>query len=142
MGESTLVIGGTGNIGRHVVDGLREQGLEARPMSRRSGGDVSDPPALAAALDGVDSVFLIWPFMTGELAAQVASQFAGRRVVYVSAMSAESGFWGEVEAAIREVTDRWTFLRPSGFATNTLGWQIRSRTPPRYDSRRRARGAR
>ncbi|MFI5842127.1 hypothetical protein ACIA8K_20675 [Catenuloplanes sp. NPDC051500] len=127
MSESTLVIGGTGNIGRHVVRGLRKRGVTARPMSRRDGGDISDPETLDRAADGVDTVFLIWPFLDGKLADQVARQLGGRRVVYVSAMSAEAGFWGEVETAIRGVTDRWTFLRPSGFATNTLGWadQIR-----------------
>jgi uncharacterized protein YbjT (DUF2867 family) len=128
MGESTLVIGGTGNIGRHVVDGLRARGGSARPMSRRDGGDISDPAALRRAVGDADAVFLIWPFMDGAHARAVAEQLVGKRVVYVSAMSADSGFWGAVETAVRDVTARWTFLRPSGFATNTLGWadQIRS----------------
>ncbi|GAB7038437.1 NAD(P)H-binding protein [Catenuloplanes niger JCM 9533] len=122
MSESALVIGATGNIGRHVVAGLRERGAPVRAVSRRDGFDLASPPDLADAAESAGSVFLIWPFMTAEHAGAVADRLAGKRVVYVSAMSAETGFWGEVETAIRGVTDRWTFLRPSGFATNTLGW--------------------
>lgn len=128
MGGNALVIGATGKIGRHVVAGLRDRGTSVRGVSRRDGFDLASPSDLAHATDDADSIFLIWPFMTAEHARPVAARFAGKRVVYVSAMSAETGFWGEVETAIRGVTDRWTFLRPSGFASNTLGWadQIRN----------------
>ena len=38
-------------------------------------------------------------------------------------MSAEDGgSWGQVEDAIKNVTEDWTFLRVTGLATNTLGW--------------------
>ncbi|MDP9795243.1 uncharacterized protein YbjT (DUF2867 family) [Catenuloplanes nepalensis] len=128
MSGDVLVVGATGKIGRHVVAGLRERGVGTRAVSRRDGFDLAVPADVEKAVDGAGSVFLIWPFMTGEAAVPVARHFAGRRVVYVSAMSAESGFWGEVETAIRGVTDRWTFLRPSGFAGNTLGWADEIRT--------------
>ncbi|GAB7051575.1 SDR family oxidoreductase [Catenuloplanes indicus] len=122
MSENVLVVGATGKIGRHVAAGLRDRGAPVRAVSRRDGFDLADPADLTDAADGAAAVFLIWPFMTAEHARPVADRFAGKRVVYVSAMSAETGFWGEVETAIRGVTERWTFLRPSGFATNTLGW--------------------
>lgn len=56
-----LVTGGTGQLGRQVVHGLREAGHTARVMSRRGGPDrvVADlvtGSGLAAALKGVDVV--------------------------------------------------------------------------------------
>ncbi len=43
-------------------------------------------------------------------------------IVYLSAISAGNGFWGEVETAIADTSVQWTSLRAGGFATNTLGW--------------------
>jgi uncharacterized protein YbjT (DUF2867 family) len=53
-----------------------------------------------------------------------------RRVVYLSALAAADppgGFWGAVERRIEASGLEWTFLRPTGFASNTLIWadQIR-----------------
>ncbi|GAA3297215.1 hypothetical protein GCM10020218_082120 [Dactylosporangium vinaceum] len=141
-----LVIGATGNIGRIAVQLLRERGVAVRAMARDAGGqpdgveafsaDVLDGPALRAAVDGVDAVLLIWPFMDAGGIGPVAAALGagGRRVVYISAMSAEhGGVWGEVEAAIRGTAAAWTFLRASGFATNTLQWAaaIRAGEPVR-----------
>ena len=125
-----LVIGATGNIGRHVVTGLRERGADVRALSRHPGedgvaGDLTDPVTLHSALSGVDSVFLLWPFMSAGGIDDVAGVIAqhARRIVYVSALAAEDGgVWGDVEAAIRRTGLEWTFLRPGGFATNTLEW--------------------
>jgi uncharacterized protein YbjT (DUF2867 family) len=57
-----------------------------------------------------------------------------RKVVYVSALTAETGFWGVVEKAIERSGVDWTFVRPGGFATNTLGWadMIRSEGEVRW----------
>jgi uncharacterized protein YbjT (DUF2867 family) len=139
----TLVIGATGHIGRNVVAGLRARDVAVRALSRSPGvaglpggvepvaGDLTDPGSLRGALAGVDRVFLLWPFLSAEGAADVVDAVAGqaRRVVYVSAMSvrddlppAANGVWGQVEAAIRSTHLDWTFLRASGFATNTLAW--------------------
>jgi uncharacterized protein YbjT (DUF2867 family) len=57
----TLVTGGTGHLGRPVVDLLRESGHEARVLSRRAGrghaiGDLTTGAGLTEALDGVDTV--------------------------------------------------------------------------------------
>jgi uncharacterized protein YbjT (DUF2867 family) len=87
-------------------------------------------------------VFLLWPFLTADGAPAVVEAIAGtaRRVVYVSAMSVrddrppmENGVWGQVEDAIRRTGLAWTFLRASGFATNTLQWApaIRAGRPVR-----------
>lgn len=119
-----LVTGATGNVGRHVVGGLTAAGLEVRPFSRSSGGSLFDADALAAAMAGVDTVFLLWPGPGAEGVDRVAEVLAGpaRKIVYLSAMSAEAGFWGLVEQAVVASGVEWTFLRAGGFATNTLGW--------------------
>jgi uncharacterized protein YbjT (DUF2867 family) len=143
-----LVTGATGNIGRHVVAGLRERGADVRTLSRFPGGagsvtgDLSRPETLRTALSGVDSVFLLWPFMSADGADDVAALMArhARRVVYVSTLNVrddwppeKNGVWGQVEDAIRRSGLEWTFLRPSGFATNTFEWApaIRAGRPAR-----------
>ncbi|MEV4512369.1 NAD(P)H-binding protein [Dactylosporangium sp. NPDC049525] len=150
----TLVIGATGHIGRNVVAGLRARDVAVRALSRAPAtaalpegaepvaGDLTDPETLRGALAGVDRVFLLWPFLSAEGAPAVVDAVAGQasRVVYVSAMSvrddlppAANGVWGQVEAAIRATGLDWTFLRASGFATNTLGWaaEVRAGGPVR-----------
>lgn len=133
-----LVTGATGNIGRHVVTGLRELGADVRALSRHGEvvGDLTDPTTLHSALSNVDRVFLLWPFMSADGIDDVVDVIAqhARRVVYVSALSAEhGGVWREVEDAIRRTDLEWTFLRPGGFATNTLEWApaIRAGRPAR-----------
>jgi uncharacterized protein YbjT (DUF2867 family) len=124
-----LVTGATGNVGRHVVAGLRAAGAEVRALSRTEGqglvrGDLTDPDRLRTVLAGVDQVFLLWPgpSAAGIEAAVDTITLQARRVVYLSAMSAENGFWGVVEKAVAATAEEWTFLRAGGFATNTLGW--------------------
>lgn len=56
-----LVTGGTGALGRYVVDRLRQQGHEVRVLSRRAGagthtGDLSTGVGVAEAVAGVDIV--------------------------------------------------------------------------------------
>ncbi len=83
------------------------------------------------------AAFLLWPFLNSGGADAVVAAIAGqvRRVVYLSASSVhdgapprENGVWGQVEQAVEHAAAEWTFLRASGFATNTLAWadQIRS----------------
>lgn len=92
-------------------------------------GDLTDPASVNAALNRVDAVFLLWPFMTADGAAAVVDAIARAtdRVVYLSAMTAEDGFWGEIEQLIEQSRLDWTFLRAGGFMSNTLMWvdQIR-----------------
>jgi uncharacterized protein YbjT (DUF2867 family) len=75
-------------------------------------------------MDGVDKVFLLWPgpSPTGIEAAVEALAARAKHIVFLSAISAEQGFWGDVEKAIVARGVDWTFLRAGGFATNTLGW--------------------
>ncbi|MGW7480483.1 SDR family oxidoreductase [Nonomuraea muscovyensis] len=147
--DKILVIGATGNIGRHLVPLLAEAGVAVRALTRepsRAGlpggvevvrGDLTEPESVEAALEGVGSVFLLWPSFSAAGAEHVVEAIArhARRVVYVSAFSvqdgrdaAQNGVWGEVEELVRRSGVEWTFLRAGGFATNTLGWaeEIRS----------------
>jgi uncharacterized protein YbjT (DUF2867 family) len=139
-----FVTGATGKVGRHVVAALLERGCAVRALARDpatarvpSGvelvaGDLSDPHTLAGHLDGVGAVFLVWPFLGADGAEEAAGVLAapGRRIVYLSAEAAgkrPDSFWALVERAIERSESEWTFLRPTGFAANTLMWsdQIR-----------------
>jgi len=127
---TVLVTGATGHTGRHVVAGLKAAGVDIRVLVRDPAkapdgvdvvrGDITDP---AEAADGVDAVYLLWPFFTADGIEKAVEPLSGKKIVYLSAMSAEDGgVWGGVEAAIKKVTDDWTFLRVAGLATNALAW--------------------
>ena len=142
-----VVTGGTGRVGRQVVAQLRERNLKVRVVSRRPGqpqagvetaaADLADPASLEPALRGADALFLLWPFTSAELTATLAPQVAKlaarhvTRIVYLSAQPAAErpgSFWALTERAIEDSGAAWTFLRPVGFASNTLMWadQIRA----------------
>jgi uncharacterized protein YbjT (DUF2867 family) len=144
-----VVIGGTGRVGREVAAQLRDRDLPVRVVSRGlnpagappgaevARADLADPASLERHLAGARALFLMWPFTSPELAAGLApkvAEIAARhvgRVVYLSAQPAADqpgSFWAVVEQAIEDSGVSWTFLRPTGFAANTLMWtgQIRS----------------
>ncbi|HEY1623506.1 MAG TPA: NmrA family NAD(P)-binding protein [Streptosporangiaceae bacterium] len=141
--QTILVIGATGNVGRHIVSQLADAGLTVKALTRdperadlpagvmKVTGDLADPGSLRAAAQGADAAFLLWPFRTAEGADAAAAALASevRHIVYLSAISVrdggtpeENGMWGQVEQAIERSGATWTFLRAGGFATNTLGW--------------------
>jgi uncharacterized protein YbjT (DUF2867 family) len=143
-----LVTGATGTVGRQVVTQLTERGVPVRAVTRDPAsarlpagvqvvrGDLADPASLEPHLAGVDSVFLVWPFTSpgqaGSLGARVVALLARHvtRFVYLSAQAAAGrpdSFWATIERLIEDSGAAWTFLRPTGFATNTLMWadQIR-----------------
>jgi uncharacterized protein YbjT (DUF2867 family) len=144
MTRTFLVTGATGNIGRHVVAGLRHhEDVAVRALARRPAvagfppdvrlfeGDLTNPGSLDEALDGVDGVFLLWPFLAPDGVDAVTAAVAkhARHVVYVSASivtddgdTASNGVWGAVEQAVRRSGVSWTFLRAGGFATNAREW--------------------
>src|SRR5436190_23982331 len=70
--QRILITGATGGVGREVVSQLIGQGSRIRALTRNPDtadlpaevdvvrGDLTVPETLGAALDGVDSVFLVW----------------------------------------------------------------------------------
>jgi uncharacterized protein YbjT (DUF2867 family) len=143
-----LVTGATGTVGRQVVTQLSELGAAVRAVTRdpRSAGlpadveavraDLADPASLEPRLAGVDSAFLVWPFSAPGLAAGPGARLVEvlarhvSRIVYLSAEAAArrpESFWATMERLIEASGAQWTFLRPTGFAANTLMWadQIR-----------------
>jgi len=146
---TVLVTGSTGKVGRHVVAGLLEGGAQVSALvrdpltarlpagARIVEGDLERPDTVAAAAEGVDTAFLLWPGFSAAGAAEVVTALAGHvsRVVYLSAArlqrdtdGAMEGVWSDVEALIEDSGVDWTFVRAGGFAANTLDWaeQIRS----------------
>lgn len=147
-----LVTGATGNVGRQVVSQLLGTGAAVRALARNPDsaglpggvevvrGDLSVPTTLDACLDGVDVVFLVWPFLTADDAPAVLEVIRkhARRIVYLSSMGVRvdvdeqadpiTQFHADLERLIEKSGMEWTFLRPGGFAANTLGWapQIRA----------------
>jgi uncharacterized protein YbjT (DUF2867 family) len=154
--QTILVIGATGNVGRHIVTRLSDLGVSVRALSRDPArdparrpagvtavtGDLSHPETLREAAAGADAAFLLWPFRTAEGADAAVAALASQvpRIVYLSAISVrdeappEHGMWGQVEQAIERSGADWTFLRAGGFATNALGWadEIRSQGVVRW----------
>lgn len=146
-----LVTGATGKVGRHVVSQLRDAGVGVRALTRTPEaadlpdgvevvrGDLSAADALDASLDGVDAVFLVWPFLTTDGAPAVLEVIArhAKRLVYLSSMGERDAngrrtdpisFHADMEHLIAQSGPDWTFLRPSGFASNTLMWAEQIRT--------------
>ncbi|MEV0375447.1 NAD(P)H-binding protein [Streptomyces sp. NPDC050636] len=152
--STVLVTGATGNVGRQVVSHLmavHAGGVRALTRNTvtaglpdgvdvRQGG-LADSAALEAALQGVDAVFLMWPFHGAGPAAAVVDAIKryAQRVVVLSSGAVQDGVAPErqqhpvgrsharVERLIEESGLAWTHLRPSTFAANTLWWadQIR-----------------
>jgi uncharacterized protein YbjT (DUF2867 family) len=150
-----LVTGATGTVGRQVVTQLSERDVPVRAVTRDPSsaglpagvevvrGDLADPASLEPHLAGVDSVFLVWPFTSPELTAGPGARAVAMlarhvtRIVYLSAEAAAGrpdSFWAVMERLIEDSGAAWTFLRPTGFAANTLMWadQIRGQGTVRW----------
>lgn len=138
-----LVTGATGNVGREVVAQL--PAADVRVLSRNPttasahteavAGDLAQPESLAAAVDGVGVVFLIWPFLTADGADAVLDVLGERRVVYLSSSGVGEGhddpinrMHAAIEQLIEERVRDWTILQSNTIASNARGWapQIRS----------------
>lgn len=131
-----LVTGATGNVGRELVAQLPAD--EVRTLDRGSGADLSRPETLTGALEAVDTVFLIWPFLTAEGATATLDAISqqAERVVYLSSSAVRFGrdtdpitrLHSDLEQAVEQSGLEWTVLRADTFASNALGWagQIRA----------------
>lgn len=139
-----LVFGATGNVGRRVAERLAWSGVAVRATSRRpesanlpEGVEVVTPDLTApGVMDGVDAVFLMWPFHSAEQARPIveAVRRGARRVVFMTGGGARPGLapdeqpnpvarWhATVEHLIEQSGLEWTVLSPSTFMSNTLWW--------------------
>jgi uncharacterized protein YbjT (DUF2867 family) len=107
------------------------------------GADLAVPDTLADALDGVDAVFLVFPSVAADAAARELVAMLTertRRLVYLSAHGVphrpdrraepDGGILGShahLEGLIAACAVEYTFLRASGFASNTLAWAAQLR---------------
>lgn len=136
---TALVTGATGHIGRHVVTELLTAGEDVTVVTRKPeharfpasvrvvGGDLAEPETIAPALRDVDRVFLFPVAETAQATAALLEQEKVRRVVVLSSLSIvedpdnpSSRHHLAVEEAIAAHDVDWTFVRPTGFATNLL----------------------
>ncbi len=148
-----LVIGATGNVGRHVVDQLRTKGMPFRAMTRNLDaaglppdvevvrGDLTVPETLDPCLEGVDAIFLVWvaPPEAAPAALERIVKHARRIVFLTSPLKTPHPFFQQPNPA-RDMVERieqlietsglqWTFLRSGMFAGNARhfwGPQIRA----------------
>ena len=143
-----LVIGGTGKVGRHLVQQLRGEGTPVRMLVRDPAratelealgaelvtGDLREPQSLDRAMAGVDRVFLLSPpderqSELQEAAIDAARRGGVRRLVKLSVVAADerSPFpllrWhGETDAYLRGTGLDWTILQPQSFMHNVLAF--------------------
>lgn len=141
-----LIVGGTGNIGRHVVPALVERGEQVRVLSRDPEnargllgegveiveGDLMDPSSLAPALAGVEKAYLATNNDDQALMESNFIEAAGearvRHIVKVSVVGATHDNFvvlARAHAAIEEKLSASgipaTILRPYWFMENFLG---------------------
>src|SRR6516165_4480075 len=140
MPSNLLITGATGMIGSLLSDALVAQGVEFTVMLRpgdsgdqisgkpgvsSTEGDFDDPESLRSALEGVDRAFLLTNSTERTEAQQVAFVEAAQaqrvgHVVYLSQLAASQQspvrflrYHAAVEAALRNSTVGWTFVRPN-----------------------------
>ena len=139
-----LISGSTGTIGTQVLTHLQGQGVPVRALTRSPGkalfpqgvtavqGDLSDVDSLRAAMEGVDTFFLLAPNVADELtqamqALTVAHEAGVKGIVYLSVFKGETfadvpHFAGKytVERMIDDLRLPATVLRPAYFMQNDL----------------------
>jgi uncharacterized protein YbjT (DUF2867 family) len=142
-----LVIGGTGTVGRLVLEGVAAADFETRALVRSLDkaralklatvqfvqGDLVDPASLAPALDGIGKIVLISSFsqdmvrLQTNLVEAAARASGGPRIVKLSGPGADpdgptvmARWHGAVERAIQDSGLPWTFVRPAYFMQNIL----------------------
>lgn len=146
MAKPILVTGATGTVGRDVVKLLSKKGAAVRAGVRDQARarqrfdddialvtfDFENESSFAAALDGVEKVFLLPPLLPNQVeltnAFVDAAKHAGvRRIVKLSAIGVDGeiqftvGKWHAAnEQHIRELGLAFTFLRPNSFMQNFI----------------------
>jgi uncharacterized protein YbjT (DUF2867 family) len=142
---TTLVIGATGTTGSRTAAQLTAAGHRVKAASRRATPvagaepvpfDWYDPATHAAALDGVDRVYLIPPLGDSDPAAimlpflhQARTAGVHRAVLLSSSAIPEGGpAVGTVHQALPDLFEQWAVLRPSWFMQNFTGTHAHARS--------------
>lgn len=124
-----LVTGATGLVGRALLARLLEAHAPVRALTRHpdsadlprevevATGDLAEPESLAAALSGVDRVYLFSAGRVGPGFAAMAKQAGIDRVVMVSGLDNDPA---SVEQPLTDAGLQWSHLRPTAFAANAL----------------------
>jgi len=138
-----LITGATGNVGSELVKDLTAAGVNPRVLLRDAAkapsgtqgvaGDFTDAESLKRALDGVDTAFLLAPFVPTMVELQgafiAAAKEAGvKHIVKLSAMGTGADapvtllrWHASAEAILKESGIAWTCIQPNGFMQNLLG---------------------
>lgn len=139
------VIGGTGKVGRLVLDRLQDHQVRALARTEAAAAslrectdveiahaDLDEPSTLGPALKGIDTLFIATPFhpqqTAREVAAVKAAEAAGvSRVVKVSSYAAgvrptvpSAAAHIEIEGRLRRSAMQWSALRPDWWLDNIL----------------------
>ena len=141
-----LVTGATGNVGRQVVSQLAQSGRQVRALTRHPGqsglptgaevvhGDLAQPDSVAASLEGVEAVFLMWPLPRLETLPAILDSIRkhASRIVLLSSSAVRDGLaqqetpigqaHADLENYVQKSGIEWTLLRPGAFAANSLRW--------------------
>lgn len=133
---SILVTGATGYVGRHVVTQLAAAGEQVRAMTRNPAnadfpagvqvvhGDLLKVDMVAAALSGVDRLYLFPEPRTADEVVAAAKHAGVRRIVTLSSGAVTGGLDTDFQYPVEQAAERsgleWTHLRPGGFASNAL----------------------
>jgi len=138
-----LVTGATGTCGGAVVGDLLKRGASVRALSRKQPepgklpqgleialGDLTDPPSILKALDGIDKMFLLIgnvadEFTQGVTACGLARRAGVKHITYLSVLQADRfldvpHFAGKaaIEHTIKNYDVPFTILRPGYFMQN------------------------
>lgn len=136
-----LITGATGNVGKHLVRQLIDQGEPVRVLVRDERklaalsnqveiavGDLDKPETLEAATQGVQRLFLVTPETRQVANLLDAAKKAGvQYVVKQSTIEADRslgpGKWHREQERLIEASGMdWTFLRPTMMMVNTIQW--------------------
>ncbi len=147
---NSLILGATGNVGPHVVSELAAVGERPRVLVRDGDrartvlgdtaeiltGDATDPPTLAAAANGVDTVFLLSPHSISMADMQLGIirnlRRTGARIIKLSGTSSSitpdgpyacREHW-EIERVLQESGQPFVILRPNSFMQVIIGKQM------------------
>jgi uncharacterized protein YbjT (DUF2867 family) len=140
-----LVIGGTGTVGKSVIEELLKAGESVRCLTRSANkiktlpagvhghlGNLENPDSLLPAFKGVDAVFLLVSVSQNETkqgltAVDIAKTTDVKKMVYMSVHMPEDSkhiphFRSKIpiEEAVRKSGIAYTILRPNNFYQNDL----------------------